>query len=346
MSLSVGIVGLPNAGKSTLFKCLTQNKVEIQPYAFTTIEPNMGVVAVPDSRLKKVAQICNPQKVTPASIKFIDIAGLVKQAHKGEGLGNQFLAKIRECQAIVEVVRGFKDDQVEHVEKSIDPPRDAQIIKTELLMKDSQTAKKLLDKLESKRTDSKTEKKKVDLLQRIRKALNQEKKISQLPLTEKENHLIKSYQFLTAKPTIYLLNINQESKESVSSPVPQALKIDLKLEQEILELTSKEQKELKMQSNLDQLIKACYNILNLITFYTVAGQKEVRAWSLKQGSGILQAAQKVHSDFREKFIRAQVIGWKELIKLNSWKKAKDLGELNTVGKEYGVQDGDVIEFKI
>lgn len=346
MSLSVGIIGLPNAGKSTLFKCLTQKEVEIQPYAFTTIEPNVGIVPVPDSRLQKIAQICNPQKTTPAFIKFIDIAGLVKEAHKGEGLGNQFLAKVRECQAIVEVVRGFKDNKVEHVEESIDSQRDVQIIKTELLMKDYQTVKKLLDKLKTQQVDTKTKKKEIRTLQKIKEGLDQEKKISQLELTPDELYLIKPYQFLTAKPTIYLLNTNQEFKDKISFSQPNSLKMNLKLEEEILELSPKEQEELGMKSHLDQLIKACYNILNLITFYTVAGQKEVRAWSLKQGSNILKAAEKVHSDFKQKFIKAQAIKWNKLIELKSWKNAQESGEIRTVGKDYIVQDGDVIEIKI
>jgi len=342
MSFSVGIVGLPNAGKSTLFKSLTKKKVDIAPYPFTTISPNVGKVIVPDQRLKEIAEVIKPQKVTPASIEFIDIAGLVKKAHQGEGLGNQFLAQIRECRLILEIVRDFKADQVEHVEKEINSERDIGIIKMELILKDLETTGNALEKLEKKaESEDKETIQKINILTKIKEGLSQEKKILEIGLEPEENLLIKEFQLLTTKPVIYLLNIDKESDFSTKP-----FKINLKLEEEALELSESEIKELGLKSNLDYLIKACYNILDLITFYTVTGGKETRAWPTKRGSSILEAAAKVHSDFEEKFIKAEVVPWEKLIEARSWTKAKEFGWLKTVGKDHEVKDGDIIEFKI
>lgn len=285
MSFSIGIVGLPNVGKSTLFKALTKRQVDIADYPFTTISPNVGVVAVPDERLEKIAEVIKPQKVTPTVIEFVDIAGLVKGAHKGEGLGNQFLAQIRNCDAIVEVVKAFGENPT--------PQDDIEIIKTELELKD-------------------------------------------LECEEKENLLAK-------KPIVYVYNISGEAQAGSD---PTTLKIDLKMEEEISELSEKEKKELNLSSQLDHLIKLCYDILDLITFYTITGGKETRAWTLKKGSTAPQAGGKVHSDFQEKFIRAEVIEWRKLIEAGGWAKARERGWIQTAGKDYIVQDGDVIEFKI
>ncbi len=285
MSFSVGIVGLPNVGKSTLFKALTKKQVDIADYPFTTINPNVGVVAVPDERLKKIAGIIKPEKVTPTIIEFVDIAGLVKGAHQGEGLGNQFLAQIRNCDAIVEVVKGFGNN--------LNPADDIETIKTELELKD----------LEGK---------------------------------EKEN-------LLSKKPIIYLINAN--NKTEFSPPPVEHLVINLKDEVEISELSDQETKELGMKSQLDQLILNCYNILSLITFYTITGGKETRAWTLTKGVKAPAAGNRVHSDFTE-FIKAEVIPWQKLIEAGSWVKAREKGWLQTVGKDYVVLDGDVIEFKI
>ena len=344
MSFSVGIVGLPNAGKSTLFKALTKNKVDIAPYPFTTINPNVGIVTVPDVRLEKIAEIIKPEKVTPTIIEFVDIAGLVKGAHKGEGLGNQFLAQIRNCDAIVEVVRVFEDSKVENVLPDIDPKRDIEIIRLELLMKDLETLENLTAKSEKevKSGDKKTIKK-FELLKKIKGLLSEGKLISEIDLNDEEKLEIKEYQFLTQKPVIYLLNSNQKEP-----PLPEInhLTINLKLEEEFSELSLSEATEIEMKSQLDQLILGCYNILDLITFFTIAGGKETRAWTLKSGLIALEAGGVVHSDFKEKFIRAEVIPWESLIKSGSWQKAKELGLIKTAGKEYIVQDGDIIEFKI
>jgi small GTP-binding protein len=273
MSFSVGIIGLPNVGKSTLFKALTKKRVDIANYPFTTIDPNIGVVTVPNKRLKQIASIIQPEKTIETVIKFVDIAGLVKGAHKGEGMGNQFLSHIRPCDAIIEVVKAFGDSN---------PEQDIEIIKNELLMKDQ----------------------------------------------ELEDNV------LSSKPKIYLFNI----KENINLPdIKNSLAIDLKLEEEASELSPDEIKELDIRSNLDELILACYNILDLITFFTITGGKEVRAWTIKKGSDIIAAAAKVHTDFAKKFIKAEVITWQKLV---------ESGSHAIVGKEYIVQNGDIIEFKI
>ena len=294
MSFSIGITGLPNAGKSTLFKALTKKPVDIGPYPFTTIHPNIGIVQVPDERLEKIVETIKPEKVTPTIIEFIDIAGLVKGSHKGEGLGNQFLAQIRTCDAILEVVRAFEDPKVENTTGKIDPAGDIETIKIELELKD----------MESK---------------------------------EKENLLAK-------KPIIYLLNIN--GKTSYRAPETEHLAINLKDEVEMFELSEAEKKELDLKSQLDRLILSCYNILDLITFYTITGGKETRAWTLKNGLTAPDAGGVVHTDFKEKFIRAEVINWQKLVTAGSWKEARERGWIQTVGRDYIIKDGDVIEFKI
>jgi hypothetical protein len=352
MSFSVGIVGLPNVGKSTLFKALTRQRVDIAPYPFTTINPNIGKVFVPDERLEKIAQIIKPEKITPTTIEFIDIAGLVKGAHKGEGLGNQFLAQIRNCDAIVEVVRSFKDENVQHVEKEVNPERDLEIVEIELLMKDLETIDKILAKLEKEaKTGDKEKIKKFDLLKKIKENLVKGKKVSDISFSEEENSLIKEFQFLTKKPIIYLFNTDQSNEfkidEKLKSKVDsQYLISNLKFEEEVSELSEREIEELKIKPFLDQLILKCYNTLSLITFFTIAGGKETRAWTIKKGVLAPEAGGKVHSDFEKKFIRAEVIPWQKLIELGSWKKARELGQIKTVGRDYLVQDGDIIEFKI
>lgn len=298
MSFSVGIIGLPNVGKSTLFKALTQQEVDISNYPFCTIDPNVGIVQVPDERLEKISEIIKPEKTTPTVIEFVDIAGLVKGAHKGEGLGNQFLAHIREVNAVIHVVRGFSDENIKHVEEKIDPLRDIEIVNTELELKD----------LESK---------------------------------EKEN-------LLSKKPVIYALNIREKTDiDNLLKSLPKnTIPLDLKLELEISELSPDELKELKLKSRMDVLIKTCYKILNLITFYTIKGGEETRAWTAKEGTLAPQCGGVVHSDFEEKFIKADIINYKDLIECGSWNEARTKGLVRTEGKNYQVKDGDVIEFKI
>lgn len=344
MSFSVGIIGLPNAGKSTLFKALTKKKVDIAPYPFTTIQPNIGIVTIPDERLKKIAEIIKPEKITETVIEFVDIAGLVKGAHKGEGLGNQFLSHIRNCDAIVEVVRVFENPDVANIDGSVNPERDIETVKVELLMKDLETLEKTLSKLEKDaKTQEKSILKKLEFFKRIKEFVSQGKLIAEIDLTNEEKIEIKGYQLLTAKQKIYLFNIKEEEK---FPEITSSLAIDLRFEEELSEFSETEAKEIKIQSKLDQLILACYNILELITFFTIAGGKETKAWTLKRGSNVLGAAGSVHSDFKEKFIKAQVLPWQKLVEAGSLVKAKELGQVKIVGKEYIVEDGDIIEFKI
>lgn len=286
MSFSVGIVGLPNVGKSTLFKALTKNPVNIADYPFTTIDPNVGVVTVPDRRLEKVSGVIKPEKTTPTTIEFIDIAGLVKGAHKGEGLGNQFLAQIRNCDAVLQVIKAFGQNP--------NPKEDIETVRTEFEMKDSESE-------------------------------------------EKEN-------LLSKKPVIYLFNT--DGKTPLFPLEDNQLALNLKEEEEISELSEAEAEELGLTSHLDQLILNCYNILDLITFYTIKGGKETRAWTLKRGRLVPVAGGIVHTDFQEKFIKAEVINWQKLVEAGSWKEAREKGLIQLTGKDYAVQDGDVIEFKI
>ncbi len=361
MSFSVGIIGLPNVGKSTLFQALTKKKVDIAAYPFTTIHPNVGVVAVPDKRLKKIALVVRPEKITNTVIEFVDIAGLVKNAHKGEGLGNQFLSHIRNCDAVVEVIRDFRNPDIEHVEGDINPKRDIEIIKVELLMKDLETLEGLLPKIKKDIKKDKEIAKKFELLEKIKESVSQGKLISEIDLTDKEKTEIKEYQFLTAKPSVYLFNIDKEQeKPPCLKPQFKQLVMNLKNEQDLSGLSEPEIKELEMHSQLDQLIHTCYTVLDLITFFTITGGKETKAWTLKRGLSVIDAAEKVHTDFKERFIRAEVISWQELVAISGelsetgfapkgreiWTKAKELGQIKTVGKEYIVQGGDVIEFRI
>lgn len=332
MSFSIGIIGLPNAGKSTLFKALTKKKVRIEPRPFTTIQPNVSKVEVPDERLKKLAELVKPEKVTPTTIEFVDIAGLVKRAHLGEGLGNQFLGQIRNCNALIEVVRAFQDERVEHIEGDVNPQRDLDIIKTELLMKDFETLEKLVSKSHN------------SVLQKVKEKIAQGVPVSEISLDLAERKIVEDLQLLTVKSIMYILNIGQESSEKKEKP--HFLQVNLKLEQELNELSEQERLELKMPSLLPRVILKCYELLDLISFYTIAGGKEVRSWSLKRGLNVQRAGGQVHSDFEERFIRAEVVNHNKLLKAGSWAEARKKGWIAVKGKHYLVEDGDVIEFKI
>jgi GTP-binding protein YchF len=350
MSFSIGIIGLPNVGKSTLFKALTEQEVDISNYPFCTIDPNVGVVQVPDERLNKIAEIVKPQKVTPTIIEFVDIAGLVKGAHKGEGLGNQFLSHIREVNAIAHVVRSFEAADIKHVEDSLDVERDIGIVNTELMMKDLETLEKHLEKLhkEAREATNKDAQKELEIILKIKKGLSEGKLISQIGLDYKETEAIKHLNFLTIKPVIYVVNSRGTDRELelIKTLPDNTIPLDLKLELELSELSPEELKELKLSPRIDVLIKTCYKILDLITFYTIKGGEEARAWTAKQGTLAPKAGGIVHTDFEQKFIRAEVINYKDLTEHGSWHEAKSKGHIRTEGKTYVVKDGDILEFKI
>ena len=355
--MSIGIIGLPNVGKSTLFKALTKKEIDISNYPFCTIEPNTGIVSVPDKRLKKLADFFHSKKTIPAVIKFVDIAGLVKGANKGEGLGNQFLSHIREVDAIIHIVRVFEKSEIVHTEKTIDPLRDIKIINTELILKDMETIEKRISDLnkeiKSNRKEAIVEK---EIFEKIREELDQGKLIIQYlkenagKLDEKALSIINQIQFLTAKPIIYLLNSKGEelSKELLAEIEKQNfsyLTMDAKENLEISELSQEEKKELGIQeTNLNDLIKKSYQILNLITFFTT-GEDETRAWTIKKNSKAPQAGGTIHSDFEEKFIKAEVIQWDKLLEVGGSQNALAKGLIRFEGKDYIVQDGDVIVIK-
>ena len=357
MSLSIAIVGLPNVGKSTLFQALTKKQVDIANYPFCTIDPNVGVVEVPDERLQKLAELSRSKKIIPAVVEFVDIAGLVKGASKGEGLGNQFLAHIRETDAVLYVVRLFEDDNIHHVEKTIDPLRDIEIIQTELALKDLETVTKRLDsaRKELKGASAKQEKDihaEIALLEQMNEALNRgvgaRNAIEQQGGGEEQFRILHPLQLLTAKPILFALNahtlenIPQNIKDYVSQNGSSFVVANFKEELEGAGFSESERKELGLASSrLPLLITAAYEALGLITFLTT-GEDETRAWTIKKGMTAPQAAGVIHTDFEKNFIRAEVIGWQELLNAGGWTEARAKGTLRVEGKEYVVQDGDVI----
>ncbi len=346
MNLSVGIIGLPNVGKSTLFNALIKRQLaKVAEYPFTTIEPHEGVIDIPDKRLTGLTLMVKPQKSTPATITFVDIAGLVKGAHKGEGMGNEFLSYIKKVDAILQVVRAFESETAQHTLKTIDPQRDIEIVNTELILKDLDTVERLIEKEKDLSVKN--------LLSRIKDHLNQCRPLLDFSLTEEEKNYLQGLQLLSAKPMFYVMNI---SEKELSSPKLKSLEeknfliICARLEAEILELSSLEQAEYLKSYNiellgLEKVIKRAYEILNLITFFTIKGGREVRAWSIKKGTKAEEAAGIVHTDMRKGFIKAEVINYSQLSKIGSWQKAQQDGKIRLEGKDYEVEDGDVVEFK-
>lgn len=350
MALRVGIVGLPNVGKSTLFKALTRKAVDINNYPFCTIEPNIGIVTVPDHRLDVLSEFSKTEKIVPAVIEFVDIAGLVKGASEGEGLGNKFLANIREVDAIIQVVRVFENPDIIHVHNTIDPANDIEVINTELILADLETVTKRKDKTAKEaRANRKGAVEEMKNLEELSVGLESGMLANAIPLSgnpDDVKRLLKELSLLTAKPFLYVYNMSdiEASLPPVLATRPH-VRLDIKIEEELNDMTSEEQEEFGLVSHLPELIREAYSLLGLMTYFTT-GEKETRAWTVLQGSTAPQAGAAIHSDFEEKFIRAEVIFWEKLIASGSWATAKEQGVLRLEGKEYIVQDGDVMIFKV
>lgn len=350
MSFSLGIVGLPNVGKSTLFKALTKNKVDIANYPFCTIDPNVGVVAVPDERLAQLAQISHSEKIVPTTIEFVDIAGLVKGASEGQGLGNKFLANIREVDAIVQVIRNFSDNNVIHVHGQIDPEYDKQIINLELILADLDTLTKYLDRTKSKMKGSydKNLDIEVAILDKARAILEKDQLLNTGEWNVEEKKTLKSLNLLTLKPIIYLYNISENDLGKNLSLPANSIAICAKIEAELADLQPEEAQEYLKElgiktSGLDTLIQMSYELLGLITFITT-GPMESKAWTVIRGSKAPQAAGVIHTDFEKGFIRAEVVNWQDIIKCGGWNQAKEKGLIRMEGKEYEIRDGDTVHF--
>jgi GTP-binding protein YchF len=351
VSLSLGIVGLPNVGKSTLFTALTRKAADAANYPFATIEPNVGLVAVPDARIEALARIVHPQRLMPAVVEFVDIAGLVKGASEGEGLGNQFLANIRETDAICEVVRYFSDPNVIHVEGRVNPESDVETVRTELVLADLGTIERAIPRLEKEAKKDRTAEAKVGLLRRLQEWMDEGHRARKLEMSDDERELVRDLQLLTMKPMLYVANVDESQVAESFAPIDDVLPIAIcaKVEADLAELEPEEAAEYLAEIGLPEpglntLIREAYRLLGLQSFFT-AGEKEVRAWTISCGARAPHAAGVIHTDFERGFIKAEVIGYDDYIALGGEKGAKEAGRMRLEGKEYVMRDGDVVHFK-
>lgn len=351
MALSIGIVGLPNVGKSTLFTALTNKGGLAANYPFATIEPNVGVVPVPDSRLDELAKIDNPAKIVPATVEFLDIAGLVEGASQGEGLGNQFLANIRETDAICEVVRYFSDPDVVHVDGRVDPASDVETIKTELILADIATIEKAIPRLEKEAKRDKSVQPKLDVAQKVLAGLNEGHRARTLDLTEEEVDALYDLHLLTMKPMLYIANVDEDQVTAALDPIDglTPLPISAQVEADLAELDDEERKEYLAEMGLDEsglarLVREAYKLLGLQSFFT-SGETESRAWTVPIGAKAPQAAGVIHSDFERGFIKAETASYEDYVANGGEKGCRETGKLRQEGKDYVVQDGDVMHFK-
>lgn len=362
MALKCGIVGLPNVGKSTLFNCLSNAKAQSANFPFCTIEPNVGTISVPDPRLEKLEELVNPERVVPTTMEIVDIAGLVKGASKGEGLGNQFLANIRETDAIIHVLRCFDDGNIVHVDGSVDPIRDKEVIDYELQLKDLETIEKKINSLSrAVKSGDKEVVKTFELAEKIKTHLEGGNSVRSLEFSENEQAIVKTLQLITAKPVMYLCNVDEGSvkdgneyvervKEAVKAENAEVLVIGAKIEADITELETYEERQLFLdelgldEPGVNRLIRSAYKLLDLDTYFT-AGEKEVRAWTVRKGSTAPQAAGVIHTDFEKGFIRAEVMKYDDFVTLGSEAAVKEAGKFKVEGKEYIVQDGDIMHFR-
>lgn len=360
--MKLGVIGLPNVGKSTLFNAITKAGAESANYPFCTIEPNVGIVDVPDDRLDVLGKLYNTKKITPAQIEFVDIAGLVRGASLGEGLGNKFLSHIREVDAMVHVVRCFENANITHVEGSVNPIRDIEIINLELILADLDTAQKRIDKtIKVAKQGDKDAKIEMGLLERIKETLESEKPARSIKFTEEEQKIVKGFFLLTTKPILYAENIGEDDigktdnkytkqvEDYAKSENAEIIELSCKIEEELITLPEDEREMFKeelgiKEAGLEKLIKASYKLLGLMSYLT-AGEKEVRAWTIPQGTKAPQAAGKIHSDFEKGFIRADIVKYDDLIALGGYNQAKEKGKVASVGKEYVMQEGDICLFK-
>jgi GTP-binding protein YchF len=361
--MKAGIVGLPNVGKSTLFNCLSNAKAQSANFPFCTIEPNIGVVNVPDKRLEKLEELVNPQQVIPATVEIVDIAGLVKGASKGEGLGNQFLGNIRETDAILHVLRCFDNDNVVHVDGSVDPIRDKETIDMELQLKDLESVEKKLDKVKrAAKTGNKEAQKEADVLNTLKEGLEAGTSVRAIPVADElYAEFVKPLQLITDKPVMYVCNVDEDGavdgnayveqvKEAVKNESAEVIVLAVGTEADITELDTFEERQLFLEDlglsepGSAKLIRGAYTLLNLETYFT-AGEKEVRAWTIKKGATAPQAAGVIHTDFEKGFIRAEVISYDDYVNFGSEAKVKEAGKIRVEGKEYVVQDGDVMHFR-